>query len=1316
MSNMKQRDIHTLYRVCLTKTLTLFKKLFIVILCVAITFVFMCPNAASTDGLVKIVDPPTYELYSDALLTDSSSSRYAGRIWADKTVFADSVRLHSATDGYSGTIYANGGAFFLNAFSALGTSQKVNEYPPTPIDLVISMDVSSSMQSGDDSNSRISQTIRAADKLITQVLSLNPNNRVGVVLYDDNAFTLIPLDHYEIATGAADYIEGKGFADINPGVGNLDGATINGDDVDENGNPLPIYVNGCETGLPIEYSKTNTMQKETVYYNFLTVEDGYPGISWDSEADWGAENAKYYETATDNYGEGRKIIFKYKPNATKGEEYNKDKLNGEVIDNVDENVVTITQRTQGGTNIQAGYWLGLYHLAEADNAPITYTLSSGEKVQRKRTPVFMTISDGDSNYASDYSTWWMPGTVGVDTLNTFSSHSMSHDGTTTSDKFNEYNNWHGDQFSSHTIRDLKPLMTAGYWKKIVEKNYDNKLQFYTLGISLGSTRSKLVVSPHEYLMDPDLLPDDVSQSSRYTVGNVYNLAMAYISGESPRYVYLENYNEDGTLSGTTPPDDYTFFHPTNLTTEKNKGAYSLVDEKFDNNSTNYNKDPELANYFYRRYSVMKVDEPTITMFAYGEDELTTSAPTDLLQKIYYGNSAIQELDDAGYHRVKNIVGDWELEIKRNGANISIKDEPKYNIEYFKQFDITSIEDLKVNDRSYDVKDEKISQAFEEIYELIQGVAFEPVSGENDSGASDSITYADPIGQYMEIKHNGVRVGSEECDMALILFGRFRGLTRTALYSYQFNQAYLARTTGSTKGDIQPGWYSTNDPLTAVYKGQDGSFDAGDTYYLDYKTAAQFLPTLSSDVIKTPDDLSTEQKNTLYTFFRFTNDYDSRNELRWNQAYGTEPPNLIDGDRGVYKISDIRVWIEEKNSVSKTRSFGDEYEESTLFVNIPANALPLQVATITMDPTGIGSYTTNLDDTKYSRPVRLFYGVGVDHTIINAKGRIDFLKMDDDYLAAHYDGGNIEFYSNYFSDSRYEGYVTDSRADRSRGDAVVTFSPSSTNRYYAYQKNLVLYNTNDDEIKKKEDGSIDYDSVPDEQVLMDDDAYNAFVNSHSLVTNLSDLSSEDWYFVIIDYYYPLTDQPVTDADGNVIGHRGTLIRRAVPREGKEFGSGIAGDSVGAAEYLAWYSPSREEAQNFNVSMTKPTVTDGGIDDWVVATRVGGLRTGDLAQKLRTKESNDTNTARNYYIPTISINSSSGSTDNVIIDIYLGNNGKLIVPYDYNLTETGSIGATFYIILGIIFIFLSYIILRKKKGFQKIIRRIKNNIIKNSNFTN
>lgn len=188
---------------------------FAVLCCVALVAMGAPQQAHADDETsastpVRTADPSTAENYYDMLGTTESGGRYAGRIWSDKTVTAgNSITLDSRNrqdpsakttvtmdsaddDGYS----------FLTTYSLMGSSRVVNGQMNSPIDLVMMLDVSTSMDGQDAAGTYlpnqgpIVNLVSAANGLIDQLMTLNPNNRVAVVAYSGGTYTVLPLGHY----------------------------------------------------------------------------------------------------------------------------------------------------------------------------------------------------------------------------------------------------------------------------------------------------------------------------------------------------------------------------------------------------------------------------------------------------------------------------------------------------------------------------------------------------------------------------------------------------------------------------------------------------------------------------------------------------------------------------------------------------------------------------------------------------------------------------------------------------------------------------------------------------------------------------------------------------------------------------------------------------------------------------------------------------------------------------------------------------------------------------------------------------------------
>ena len=118
------------------------------------------------------------------------STKDIGRIWTDKTVSTENVTLTGdiAPDGVR--IEKAENADFLVGLSALGSAAKITGETSIPTDTMIVLDVSPKMQSSVDA------MLTAANAALKSLLESNPNNRVGVVTYDNTAAVILPLGTY----------------------------------------------------------------------------------------------------------------------------------------------------------------------------------------------------------------------------------------------------------------------------------------------------------------------------------------------------------------------------------------------------------------------------------------------------------------------------------------------------------------------------------------------------------------------------------------------------------------------------------------------------------------------------------------------------------------------------------------------------------------------------------------------------------------------------------------------------------------------------------------------------------------------------------------------------------------------------------------------------------------------------------------------------------------------------------------------------------------------------------------------------------------
>lgn len=576
----------------------------------------------------------------------------------------------------------------------------------------------------------------------------------------------------------------------------------------------------------------------------------------------------------------------------------------------------------------------------------------------------------------------------------------------------------------------------------------------------------------------------------------------------------------------------------------------------------------------------------------------------------------------------------------------------------------SEEDMKFNDAFYDVASTDLDGIFTEIMDSVTGEIFNPVAGTNSAGVSNSVTFADPIGLYMEVKNKAIAVNnpvdnSENVtgnhgiyDMALLLYNEMHGVVKTAVYDAAFIKE---------KGeDFKEGWYSKD----GEYKGKENtncSWENGDTYYVPKEIAIEYVPTISKDTTSEEDE---DLEHIIYNLYRFAEPSEQRNATRTNPNYGS-------ASGMTFKLSDIRIWVEESDNYIDQSGMeipGSEYD-AMLYINIPSNALPVQVAKITLDDEEqITSYDTNINNVKQAMPLRLFYSIGIkDEILTEDELDIDITKVSQEYIKKNKDtNGNLKFLSNYWSNSTYNNY--NNKENKSRGDAVLSFSPNDNNRYYVFQDNYTLY-TNayyiDSQgdikpIKNIEDyitkplskiyeGTSENDQLPENiKQSIQNDINSKKISTDSIVILSGDVIKEENQYNENNKYYIIDTYYVPTEDG-----KGKKVNIVIERTGLELGLGILGGSKKSTDYLCWKDDKghQTEVHNYN---EKPT-SEADDEKWVLSVKKGTLRVGNLSDNIGNKTNNKTQTSSNYYIPTITTQDDSA----IVINNYLGNNGRLEV---------------------------------------------------------
>lgn len=1395
----------------------LVKRLSAIALCAAIVFSILPLTSAQagvadatgiTAGVARQADPSTMDTYGD-MIDLSENTRYVGRLWTDKSVFAygeddsgnrsatwsaenNQLTLTSAQDGTEGTV--NLDTDFLEVYSALGSSMAINRYPRSPIDLVIAIDMSASM--GQDTrfsvdsianefinhqkkttgwsdgwkeggvsmedriaNSRIQATLTALNKTITNLMKQNPQNRVAVIGYGANATVLMPLAHWRSENQESDK---DGTYSVFLKVGGMETLLYPGDLVAKdagwfwmnNRDTCYTVIANAEMNTDVtadfdtkEWKDWSRTVSNNVYggtYNEAPTYQGsgkvkaFPGVAKQTPEELKKSiddfKAKSDDIQQNHVRDEYTAAVKSKEGSTHGES---------LIEAVkDTKQLTADEYVGYLTNTQGGIYLAYRQLLENEN-PTTYAENGGTVA---RVPAAIIMTDGGANFAFN-----PMGTV----ENGFKYDSNLSDNTIIPLTYK--------QWISNGTADIYPdgehERGFGELREIDSEIFYKDGKHYSY---YGKNYGSYDVLDKYYR----LLQGDTPDLSEYSVKNPGNLGDEWYKVWLPskeNFNSDENYKgvaslcnpgadlyQDGTLSDIPGWDQQGVLYCSDNTPLGTSGTTievlltasymkSAVKKYYEEGWNTANIPTENRPEKTIQTYTMAVD--TRHLPQWGKMRLyptmdPANYPLEGEDAWWSDTSKFGENDDFGNGGVTkeriytDMRGSWNawkgdptgedsrqkflINVSNGKISICVDRLPEggdntFDVNVTKEDVISNIE---YSDRFYDEASGSVGIVFEDILSRITTPPFTPLTGENDLGTEDSLTFMDPMGKYMEVK-----------DVEnLVLFGVNYDVTKTAVYSYEFNETYKEYNSNDvgSDGSLIEGWYKGNDGASAerwkesgVPKGsEEAAWADGWMYRLNAKTASTFVPSIAD--IKQggeePDDIVQKMRHTEYTFYRVDETEAEREKLRMNPAYRDSDSDVLEaGDPGVYCLNDLRIWVEDTGDYNDDSIGGgmeiDTNFDEALWINIPQYMLPLRTVTLTEDADHNWTYKTNLrrDSTNYpengegefsdpyyaSFPLRVFYTVGIEESLLTDDRHIKIADVSQEYIgnnrvatgaaetARALNMNDLEFFSNWYNpENRYSGY-TDNATDYSFGDPASTFQPASNNRYYIFQNPMPLYTKahiykggtwreiTGDNVSEFSEGTVDgtdYDSTDEVESPAEGDII--LLKGDRLTEKPTDFENR-YYFMRIDFFNLLNDED----------RSAEQTKYCVKRKGGEFTS-VDG------QVLCWYQVSSGDVKDY--SEQKP---EG--DDWVLAAKQGGLRTGRLVQAIGRKTlgqgggeyteyqnyagerfpgkairvgyyaGNITRTANNYYLPTISTNSGDGQ-NHIIVNTYLGNNGRLWVP--------------------------------------------------------
>ncbi|MBE6115158.1 MAG: hypothetical protein E7191_08805 [Erysipelotrichaceae bacterium] len=164
----------------------------------------------ATSTVDKVADPSTIDGWTKYFDLTNLSTENAGGVWTDKSVFETTSELNTALGSnlVSGNTTDNS---FLVTLSAIGSSESIAGVTNVPVDVMIILDMSSSMYNGTSKETGTVQSMVDAVNNMIKELEKNEANRVGVVIYyggdyiypqssANSSKVLLPLDRYTHAS------------------------------------------------------------------------------------------------------------------------------------------------------------------------------------------------------------------------------------------------------------------------------------------------------------------------------------------------------------------------------------------------------------------------------------------------------------------------------------------------------------------------------------------------------------------------------------------------------------------------------------------------------------------------------------------------------------------------------------------------------------------------------------------------------------------------------------------------------------------------------------------------------------------------------------------------------------------------------------------------------------------------------------------------------------------------------------------------------------------------------------------------------------
>lgn len=296
-----------------------------------------------------MADPSSMDDWAVILGAETPNTANIGRIWTDKTVSTDTITTSS------GSVINRGDSAFVTALSSLSSTSNVSSTSTTPLDIVLVLDASGSMDdpmNRNDNTKRIDALKKAANDFVTTIAEQNQGisdsskqHQVSIVKFSGDKSAVVGNDTY--TKGGYTYNYSQVMKTMSPCT---DAAaftsTIN--------SIRPAGATRADNGLQLAQSQTSNREDAKKIVIFFT--DGSPtstsgfesGVA--SEAVSAAKAMKDKGTTVYTIG----IFSDANPSADPSGASNENKFMHAVSSNYPEASYTYTQGFWGGWNWDLG--------------------------------------------------------------------------------------------------------------------------------------------------------------------------------------------------------------------------------------------------------------------------------------------------------------------------------------------------------------------------------------------------------------------------------------------------------------------------------------------------------------------------------------------------------------------------------------------------------------------------------------------------------------------------------------------------------------------------------------------------------------------------------------------------------------------------------------------------------------------------------------------------------------------------------------------------------------------------------------------------